>query len=123
MTSALSWSLTARVSASVVVRAHLQTCAECQIRLREVEDSLSLLAYAAPAAALPAGAEERFMARIATTRANGRASIPMTPGASASSARNPRRPVRRRTLWLTAASLVAAILLLVAFWPRVTLPP
>ncbi len=107
------------------VRAHLGACAVCQERLRAVEDAVSLLAYAAPAAAAPAGAEERFMARVAAMRANGHAPAPLTPGMAPSSARTARRPVRRRTLWLTAASLVAAILLLVAFWPRgtVTTPP
>lgn len=107
---------------SADVRAHLRTCAECQERLREVERTLGLLAYAAPAAALPDGAEERFMARITSKRADRHAPIPMTPGAPRSQAR---RKTRRRTLWLTAASLAAAILLLVAFWPRgtMTTPP
>lgn len=107
---------------SADVRAHLRACDSCQARLREVESALGLLAYAVPSAALPDGAEGRFMARIATTRANGHAPIPMTPGAPPSHAR---RNAWRRTLWLTAASLIAAILLLVAFWPRgtVTAPP
>lgn len=47
---------------------HVQGCATCQQRLREIDRTLGLLATLAPEALPPAGAEDRLFARIAELR-------------------------------------------------------
>jgi anti-sigma factor RsiW len=51
----------------VEVHAHLQGCAACQGELREILAENALLALSVEQQPLPAGAQQRFMARIANT--------------------------------------------------------
>lgn len=54
------------------VAEHVARCSECQLELSEIEQTLGLLAYAAPLLQPPAGAEERLFARLSTIRATER---------------------------------------------------
>jgi anti-sigma-K factor RskA len=70
------------------IEAHLQNCARCKEALRQ--DLLALAAYAqtTPEVAVPAGARDRFMARVAKTAQAeslpGRGAIPPVPEKKAS---------------------------------------
>jgi anti-sigma-K factor RskA len=46
-------------------RAHVAGCAQCKEELRQIEIALAAYAQTTPEAALPAGAKQRFMARLA----------------------------------------------------------
>lgn len=103
---------------------HLQACDGCRQRVRDIEQTLGLLAYATPPRELPAGSEDRLLARIEALRLEERAARHASigqPSVSASpvSAPQPRRLVPRqlrRASWpsraVYALGAAAAVLLL-----------
>jgi hypothetical protein len=94
------------------VRAHLEGCAACRSALQDILAEEALLALCIEQAPLPAGAEQRFMARIANTpqsTTTARAAEPQ-PGASPSMAadRAPKRGFGFGWLgWVTAVAAIA----------------
>lgn len=62
------------------VRAHLQQCAHCRAELREIEIEMALVALSAPVEAMPKGAEQRLMARIANIAQDHPAAAATEPG-------------------------------------------
>jgi anti-sigma-K factor RskA len=54
------------VEETASIRAHLQTCATCRAELAQVSGDLALLGLAVEQQALPEGARERFLQRIAS---------------------------------------------------------
>jgi anti-sigma-K factor RskA len=52
---------------SASIRAHLQTCATCRTELAQVCGDLALLGIAVEQTAIPQGARERFLSRIASS--------------------------------------------------------
>ena len=95
------------------VRQHLRECEICRAELGVIEGDLALVALSVEQHAVPAGARERFMARISaadagpapgTERASMPAVVPMIHAAS-------QRPARSVAVW-TAWGAVAALLVI-----------
>jgi hypothetical protein len=70
------------------VAAHLATCAQCRQEAAEAQEDMALLALSVEQQPLPAGAEERFLARIAASVQA--ASIPATVTLPDASSTEPR---------------------------------
>lgn len=86
--------------------AHLASCAECRDAVRDVRETLALLAHAAPRVAPPAALRERVLREAGTAQSTAQSSARPLVGASA---RAPRAWLPSRAGWFAAAaSLVLA---------------
>jgi Anti-sigma-K factor rskA len=94
---------------SAAVRLHLLECAECQKELAEITGDLALVAMSAEQNAVPEGARQRFIDRIATA-----------PPASQQPARAPVVPIVREkkasrpASWIPWAAVAAMLIVSVA---------
>ena len=89
------------------VRLHLDRCPECRRALAEIHGDLAWMAASVDQAALPAGARERFIQRLAADAQHRSGALP-APASIQS-----HRPPRRVALWI--GWLAAAASLLFAF--------
>ena len=94
---------------SAAVRLHLAQCAECRKELAEVSGDLALVAMSVGQHAVPEGARQRFIARIATAppasqQATRTAVVPIIPAKRAA----------RPTSWIPWAAVAAMLIVSVA---------
>ena len=95
---------------SAVVRAHLRECALCREELSRLTGDLSLVAMSVEQHDLPAGAQQRFMDRIASDAATREQSKPADLGASKVTSIDQSRRSAKSLLWgswMVAAALIA----------------
>jgi anti-sigma-K factor RskA len=94
------------IEESDAAQAHVEQCAECRADLAALQGDLALVALTAEPHALPAGARDRFLARIA---ADAGAAAPSAKVVSIEQRRAP-----RAALWVSYAAVAA--LLIVCAW-------
>ncbi len=97
---------------SVGVRAHLMECSACRDELAAVSGDLALVAMNVEEAALPAGAQQRFMDRIAASEASETASAAQGRRVAPIARERAVSPSRGWFPWAIAAALMVVSIVL-----------
>ena len=99
---------------SAAVRLHLSECADCRDQLAEISGDLALVAMSVEQHAVPEGARQRFVDRIATDAARSQRTarapvIPILPGKRAS----------RPASWIAWGAVAAMVIISVALGVKI----